>query len=54
MGLVYKLVGLDRDTEYLALSFDIPGKHAVGLTSSITCDASMPATCPAETGCERS
>jgi hypothetical protein len=26
MGLVYKLVGFDRDTEYLALSFDIPGK----------------------------
>jgi len=30
MGLIYKLVGFDRDTEYLALSFDIPGKHAVG------------------------
>ncbi len=26
MGLIYKLVGFDPDTEYLALSFDIPGK----------------------------
>ena len=26
MGLIYKLVGFDRDTEYLALSFDIPGE----------------------------
>jgi len=49
MGLIYKLVGFDRDTEYPGLSFD-----TLGLTSSITCDASMPATCPAETGCERS
>ena len=23
---VYKLVGFDRDTEYLVLSFDVPGK----------------------------
>jgi hypothetical protein len=27
MGLIYKLVGFDPDTEYLALSFDIPGKR---------------------------
>src|SRR4029077_954981 len=46
MGLIYKLVGFDRDTEYPGLSFD-----TLGLTSSITCDASMPATCPAETSC---
>ena len=26
MGLIYKLVGFDRDAEHLALSFDIPGK----------------------------
>jgi hypothetical protein len=26
MGLIYKLVGFDPDTEYLALSFDIPRK----------------------------